>query len=278
MTVAARDEAARLAELPAEATIALQDLAGAIQDGLMAFCCTAGLAVVSEMMAAEITEKAGPKGRHDPDRTATRNGSAPGSVVLGGRTVPVRRPRATMTEGGEVHLDSYGVFTTGTCSASSPSSACSPGWRRDATASSPSRSEKSSKRSPGATRKSAISRRFVAATTEKLAELLASDLSAHDAAVLMIDGIMFHECCCVVALLITTDGTKIPVGVWEGDTENTTVVKHLLADLVDAWAALRAGAARRHRRRQGARRGHQARLRQARRRAALRVAQAARCQ
>ena len=72
----------------------------------------------------------------------------------------------------------------------------------------------------------------MAATTEKLAELLASDLSVHDAAVLMIDGIMFHECCCVVALLITADGTKIPVGVWEGDTENTTVVKHLLADLV----------------------------------------------
>jgi transposase-like protein len=72
----------------------------------------------------------------------------------------------------------------------------------------------------------------VAATTDKLAELLSSDLSCHDAAVLMIDGIVFHECCCVVALLITADGTKIPVGVWEGDTENTTVVKHLLADLV----------------------------------------------
>ena len=60
--------------------------------------------------------------------------------------------------------------------------------------------------------RSAVSRRFVAATTEKLAELLASDLSVHDAAVLMIDGIMFHECCCVVALLITADGTKIPIG------------------------------------------------------------------
>jgi hypothetical protein len=49
----------------------------------------------------------------------------------------------------------------------------------------------------------------------------------------MIDGIVFHECCWVVALLVTATGTKIPAGVWEGDTENTTVVKHLLADLVD---------------------------------------------
>ena len=110
VTVAARDEAARLADLPAEATVALQDLAGAIKDGFMAFCCSAGLAVVGEIMAAEMTEKAGPKGRHDPERTATRNGSAPGSVVLGGRTVAVRRPRATRTEGGEVHLDSYDAF------------------------------------------------------------------------------------------------------------------------------------------------------------------------
>ena len=110
VTVAERDEAARLAELPAEATVALQDLAGAIKDGLMAFCCSAGLAVVSQIMAEEMTEKAGPKGRHDPERTATRNGSAPGSVVLGGRTVPVSSSPGDKAEGGEVHLDSYAAF------------------------------------------------------------------------------------------------------------------------------------------------------------------------
>jgi hypothetical protein len=45
----------------------------------------------------------GPKGKHDPERAAERNGSAPGSVVLGSRTVPVRRPRAVRTDGsGEV--------------------------------------------------------------------------------------------------------------------------------------------------------------------------------
>ena len=49
---------------------------------------------------------------------------------------------------------------------------------------------------------------------------------------LMIDGIVFAKCCCVVALVVTTDGTKVPVGLWDGDTENATVVKDLLADLV----------------------------------------------
>ena len=36
----------------------------------------------------------------------------------------------------------------------------------------------------------------------------------------------------VVALVICADGTKIPVGLRLGDTENATVVKDLLADLV----------------------------------------------
>jgi hypothetical protein len=37
----------------------------------------------------------------------------------------------------------------------------------------------------------------------------------------------------VVALGITTDGVKVPLGLWDGSTENTTVARHLLADLVD---------------------------------------------
>jgi transposase-like protein len=80
--------------------------------------------------------------------------------------------------------------------------------------------------------RSAISRRFKAATETALAELLARDLATLDVAVLMIDGIVFAEVCCVVALIIAADGTKVPVGLWDGDTENGTVVTDLLADLV----------------------------------------------
>jgi putative transposase len=233
VTVAHRDEAARLAELPAEATFALKDVTEAIKDGLMAFCCSAGLAVVAQLMEAELTDKVGPKGRHDPERTAVRNGSAPGSVTLGGRIVPVRRPRATKTEGGEIHLDSYALFSDRDLLTQVAVERMLAGvaTRRHGLVAEPI-GEELEEVAKGDS-KSAISRRFVQATQEKLAELLSSDLSVHDAAVLMIDGIVFHECCCVVALLVTATGTKIPAGVWEGDTENTTVVKHLLADLVD---------------------------------------------
>lgn len=232
VTVAHRDEAARLETLSAEATVALQDVSQAIKDGLMAFCCSAGLAVVAQLMEAELTSVVGLKGRHDPERAATRNGSAPGSVVLGGRVVPVRRPRATKSEGGEVHLDSYALFSSRDLLSQVAVERMLAGVatrRHDLVAEPIGEELESASRGDS---KSAISRRFVAATKEKLTELLSTDLSCHDAAVLMIDGIVFHECCCVLALLITADGTKIPVGVWEGDTENTTVVKHLLADLV----------------------------------------------
>ncbi len=101
VAVAHRDDAARLAELPVEATVDFQDVAVAIQDGLMALCCSVGLAVVAQPMEAEFTDKVGPKGRRDPERSAVRNGSGPGSVTLGGGIVPVRRPRMTRTEEGE---------------------------------------------------------------------------------------------------------------------------------------------------------------------------------
>ena len=78
-----------------------------------------------------------------------------------------------------------------------------------------------------------MSRRFVAKTAKALEELLARDLTDLQVAVLMVDGICVAEHCCVVALAILADGTKLPVGLWLGDTENTTVVTHLLADLAD---------------------------------------------
>src|SRR4051812_50156119 len=69
-----------------------------------------GLAVMQAMFDAEITAACGPKGRHDPDRAAVRHGAGRGSVVLGGRRVPVSRPRARTVEGGEVPLACYRLF------------------------------------------------------------------------------------------------------------------------------------------------------------------------
>src|SRR5438093_7936875 len=50
---------------------------------------------------------------------------------------------------------------------------------------------------------------------------------------MMIDGIELKERMMIVALGITTEGVKIPLGLWEGSTENATVATALLADLVE---------------------------------------------
>jgi putative transposase len=81
------------------------------------------------------------------------------------------------------------------------------------------------------TSKSAVSRRFVAATETALAQLLAADLSALDLVGLMIDGVHFGEHCCVVALGIGIDGTKHPLALVEGSTENATLVTELIVGL-----------------------------------------------
>ena len=82
-----------------------------------------------------------------------------------------------------------------------------------------------------ATSKSAVSRRFVAMTQTALAELLAADLSGLDLVCLMVDGVHFGEHCCVVALGISIDGTKHPLALVEGSTENATLVTGLLVGL-----------------------------------------------
>jgi transposase-like protein len=83
------------------------------------------------------------------------------------------------------------------------------------------------------TSKSAVSRKFVAMTETALTDLLAKDLTDLDLVALMIDGVYFAEHLCVVALGIDIDGTKRPLGLVEGSTENTTVVKELLTGLRD---------------------------------------------
>jgi transposase-like protein len=233
ITLAQREEAARLENLPGEVTIALADIASAARDGLMALSCTAGLCVLEAILEAEVSDVAGPKGRHDPVRTVTRNGTAPGSVVLGGRTVAVQRPRAVRTDGsGELSLDSWSLFSSRDLLSQLVVERMLAGvaTRRHMLVGEP--VGETIEAAARATSKSAVSRRFVAATKVKLAELLARDLSEIDVAVVMIDGVYFAGRCCVVALVITTDGTKIPVGLYDGDTENTVVVTGLLADLV----------------------------------------------
>jgi putative transposase len=220
--------------VPDAVSVAMSELTVAMREGLLALAVGAGLQVMQVLMDESVTTLCGPKGAHDPDRTAVRHGTEAGSVVLGGRQVPVRRPRVRSADKtAEVAVPAYELFAStellGEVALERMMAKLS--TRRYRAGLEPvGDAVEASARS---TSRSAVSRRFVAMTERALDELMHADLSELELVALMIDGVHFAEHLCVVALGITIDGTKIPLGVVEGSTENATVVKALLTDLRD---------------------------------------------
>jgi putative transposase len=231
-TDAAAAAIAETVALPEAVTVAMAELTGALKEGLLALAVGAGLQVMQVVMEESVTELAGPKGRHDPNRVAGRHGYENGSVTLGGRRVPVRRPRVRAADGsGELAVPAYELFAStevlGQLALERMMAKLS--TRRYSAGLEPVGSAVEA--AAASTSKSSVSRRFVERTETALAEMLGADLSGLDLVALMVDGVHFAESCCVVALGIGVDGTKVPLGVVEGATENATVVTDLLVSL-----------------------------------------------
>jgi putative transposase len=220
--------------LPDTVTIAVAELAGELEEGLLAFAVGTGLKVLNAVLEHEATALAGEKGRHDPDRKAVRHGPDTGTVTLGGRQLAITRPRLRSADRStEVSLPTYELVSSteilgrqaiDKMMAKLSTRRYGAGLEPVGTA-----VEAASR----GTSRSAVSRRFVTATETALAELMASDLSGLDLVALMIDGVHFADHCCIVALGIDIEGTKHPLAVVEGDTENATVVKRLIVGLRD---------------------------------------------
>ena len=225
------DVAALLGGMPAETTIALASIAETMREGLLAFTTAAGLAVFRTLLDEELTGLIGPKHAKNPDRVGNWHGTTTGQLVLGGRKITVERPRGRLVVGGgEIGSDTWDVFAADDLLQQVIVERMLAGvaTRRHVLVAEPV-GEQIKARSVS---KSAVSRRFITATETAMAELLSRDLSKLDVAVLMVDGVHFADDVLVVAMIVTADGTKIPVGLAHGDTENSTVVKRVLADLV----------------------------------------------
>jgi putative transposase len=218
--------------VPERVSVAMSEITENMGEGLLALAVGAGLQVMQALMDADVTGLAGPKGRHDAARRAVRHGRERGSVTLGGRRVPVTRPRVRATDGaGELPIASYELFSSTEILGKLAMEKMLAGLstRRYSVGLEPVGQQVAEKCS--ATGKSAVSRRFVAMTETALAELLTADLSGLDLVALMIDGVHFAESCCIVALGIDLEGTKHPLALVEGSTENATLVTDLLVDL-----------------------------------------------
>ena len=219
--------------IPKEVSVALAEIAESVTEGLLALAVGAGLQVMGTLMEESVTALAGPKGKHAPDRAAVRHGHERGSVTLGGRRVGVQRPRVRAADGsGELPVAAYELFSgteevLGRLALERMLGGLS--TRRYPLGLEPVGSQVA--QAASGTSKSAVSRRFVAMTQTALADLLAADLSGLDLVCLMVDGVHFAEHCCVVALGIDLDGTKHPLALVEGSTENATLARELLVGL-----------------------------------------------
>jgi putative transposase len=204
-----------------------------VQHAFEGLCVQAGLKALQELMEQDRVALCGPKGVPDPARKAVRGGHTPASVVLGGQRLPVERPRVRGSDKGELALPSYEWASAGDplTAATMAAVAASVSMRRYAgvkrTVPKPFRARQD------ATSKSSVSRRFVDNSAQQLKQALQAPLSKLDLPVVMIDGIYLAGSVVLVALGIDARGHKHVLGLHEGSTENTRVVKALLAELID---------------------------------------------
>jgi hypothetical protein len=168
-----------------------------MREGLLAASTAVGLEVMAELMDTEVTDLAGPKGKHNPARVAKRHGGQDGTVTLGGRRVPVRRPRVR-TVGDDEHeltLESYETFTSADLLADGVVARMLGGL---STRGYPVGLEPVGARVEQiavGTSRSAVSRRFVAATAERLDQLLHRPLGEQRWLVVFLDGFGWASIC-----------------------------------------------------------------------------------
>ncbi len=175
--------------VPAEATIALGEIASSAREGLLALAIGTGLQVMQVMMEEQVTALCGPRGKHNPERAGYRHGRGSGSVTLGGRRLAVERPRVRAADGSsELAVPAYELFSRTELLGAMAMERMLAGLstRRYGVGLEPVGAEVETRAS--ATSRSAVSRKFVQATETALAELLAAPLHELDLVALMSTG------------------------------------------------------------------------------------------
>ncbi len=205
-----------------EAQLPIQELVSRAREDLEGFATEIGLTIIGQVLEAEIQNRIGCWGQ----QPVRRHGHQPGYVIFGGRKVQLERPRLRSRDDKEVGLESYAAFQQDgklqraverqlirQCSTRDYEGAidsCIEGY---------------------GIKRSSVSRHWKAATMKQLEQLLHRPVP-RELLVLMIDSKFFAGQCVAAAIGIDLEGHKHVLGLWHGATENATVVKSLLEDLV----------------------------------------------
>lgn len=213
---------------PPQRHLPLVDLLVDTRAELLELAVSSGLKVLTAMLEEDRTAICGPRYHHQADRTASRAGTVPSEVVLGGRKVAIRRPRVRR-DGAEMPLPTFHLMAS-----EDPLNRriveqmlVGVATRQYARSLEPLPATMTTR----GTSKSAVSRRFVAKTRAQLEAWQSQPLDRLDLVGLILDGVHVGEHCLVLALGIAADGQKHALGLWEGSTENATLCQSLLANL-----------------------------------------------
>ncbi len=199
------------------------------------FCLTAGITTLASMMEEDAARLCGPRYGRADGKSGHRWGKTTGKAGFHGGKVEIERPRVRSVEdGGEMALPSWqaalsedllgkwalNLMLINVSTRKFGRAVRLPGGDIPAT------------RGSGVSR-SAVSRRFVALSAERMKEWMAADLSGLDLLVIQIDGIHIEDNLMLLAAVgIDGNGTKHPLGVIEGATENAAVAQALLDNLI----------------------------------------------
>lgn len=206
-------------------------LKSTVRRGLFDLCVQTGIQAMQEVFEHELDRLVGERYRHIDGRKAIRGGTTPTTVVLGGRKAHVPRPRARLLSGGELHLQSLEMFA-------SEDPLCEQVMGEVLAGASMRRYGSTLDKAPDdldefGTTRSAVSRHFVACTKKKLKAFLSRPIGDLKLVVIMFDGVEAGGSSVATALGISVDGKKHVLGIHEGATENSEVVKSLLEDLIE---------------------------------------------
>jgi putative transposase len=197
-------------------------------EGLLALSTRVGLEVVRQMLEADVTAQAGPKGTHNSERAAYRHGSGKTPVVMGGQKARIQRPRVRSKEGSELQLPTLSVFQNEDPLNQALLSRLLSGVSTRKYA----RTLDESLEDTMCTSKSEVSRRFASGMEARMDEFFKRRIEGSYPA-MMLDGLELGKMTIIAAMGIDAEGKKRILGLAEGGSENSEVVKALLADLIE---------------------------------------------
>lgn len=218
----------KIEEGEVQLSLPIPRLLGAMHGALESLAGEAGLLVMRALIDEEVEQLVGRRYEHGEGRSASRWGSEEGYVVFGGSKVPMRRPRVRSVDGKEVPLQRYRSFRgDGRMQGEIARRVLRGVSTRDYAGVIDDMCE------GYGIQKSSVSRHWKAASAKELAGLVERRLDELSLAVIMLDGVHFHDFTLMVALGIAVDGKKHVLGIWDGASENAGVVTALLENLIE---------------------------------------------